>query len=271
MGRPIPHRCPSLAARKSSTCIYKPVPKILLDMDAAGLERCIMLGWYWEHQETCDLQNSWYGDWIKAHPDRLSAFATVQPKAGDRALAGLEKALAGGLCGIGEIKPQAQGFSFADDCWLAVMEFAHWHKLPINLHVTDPVIFQTGSQAMETPLPTILRLVEKYPQQCFILAHWGGGLPFYELNPGIRQRLRNVYYDSAASPLLYDPTVYAHVLELIGPDRILFGSDYPLLCFSKTTRQPEFQQSLKAAEEALKDAVLIRKILRENSLRMLNG
>jgi predicted TIM-barrel fold metal-dependent hydrolase len=38
-----------------------------------------------------------------------------------------------------------------------------------------------------------------------------------------------VLYDTAASPYLYRPLIYALALKVIGPDRILFGSDYPLL------------------------------------------
>jgi hypothetical protein len=38
-----------------------------------------------------------------------------------------------------------------------------------------------------------------------------------------------VYVDTAASPYLYDPLIYELAIKLIGVDKILFGSDYPLL------------------------------------------
>ena len=38
-----------------------------------------------------------------------------------------------------------------------------------------------------------------------------------------------MYFDSAASPYLYDPRIYPYVVNLAGADKILFGSDYPLL------------------------------------------
>ena len=34
---------------------------------------------------------------------------------------------------------------------------------------------------------------------------------------------------SAASPFLYDPEIYQIAVRLLGADKILFGSDYPLL------------------------------------------
>jgi predicted TIM-barrel fold metal-dependent hydrolase len=38
-----------------------------------------------------------------------------------------------------------------------------------------------------------------------------------------------VYYDTAASPFLYNKRVYQIALSIVGPHRILFGSDYPLI------------------------------------------
>ena len=37
----------------------------------------------------------------------------------------------------------------------------------------------------------------------------------------------------AASPYLYDPAVYNFAIKLAGIDKILFGSDYPLLAPEK--------------------------------------
>jgi predicted TIM-barrel fold metal-dependent hydrolase len=63
----------------------------------------------------------------------------------------------------------------------------------------------------------------------FIAAHWGGGLPFYNLMPEIRRVTANVWYDTAATVYLYQQDIFPIVAKLVGPDRILFGSDYGLL------------------------------------------
>jgi predicted TIM-barrel fold metal-dependent hydrolase len=47
--------------------------------------------------------------------------------------------------------------------------------------------------------------------------------------PEVKRALKNVYFDTAASPLLYGLGVYEQVILLVGGGRILFGSDYPLL------------------------------------------
>ncbi|HJX33989.1 MAG TPA: amidohydrolase family protein, partial [Desulfatiglandales bacterium] len=45
----------------------------------------------------------------------------------------------------------------------------------------------------------------------------------------IREATSNVWFDTAASPYLYIPDIYRIAADIIGSDRILFGSDYPLL------------------------------------------
>lgn len=242
--------------------------QLLRDMDAAGIERCLLLGWYWENQASCELQNAWYGRWIRHHSDRLSAFAAVQPTSGTAALDGLERARDAGLCGIGECKAPVQGFSFTDPCWESVVHWAQEHRFPINLHVTDPVACKPGAAVKATPLEDFVTLAESFPEAIFILAHWGGGLPFYELNPRIRRIMRQVYYDSAASPLLYDPAVFTQVSQLIGYERILFGTDYPLLCFPRQEKAPGFLRNVQAAIQHLPHDARSQ-VLRANALRLL--
>ena len=45
----------------------------------------------------------------------------------------------------------------------------------------------------------------------------------------VRELCRRVWFDTAAGPFLYAPSAYRAVVELCGADRLLFGSDYPLL------------------------------------------
>lgn len=229
------------------------VPKLLADMDRAGIEKCVMLGWYWEHQETCDIQAGWFVDWIRQHPDRLIGFAPVQPADGQKAFDGLQRALDAGLSGIGEMLPQAQGFSFEDDNWARVVEIAMERDVPINIHVTSPLSASYVS-THETPLDNYLKLVTRFPEAKFILAHFGGGIPFYELKPRVRELFRNCYYDTAASPLIYDQRIFRTVIDTIGPDRVLFGTDYPLLCYPRDTLEPDFDRQRADAVRMLTPA-----------------
>ena len=55
--------------------------------------------------------------------------------------------------------------------------------------------------------------------------------------PEVKQAMNNVFFDTAASPFLYSPQVYNHVIQLVGGDKIVFGSDYPLLAQSRVVNE----------------------------------
>jgi predicted TIM-barrel fold metal-dependent hydrolase len=242
--------------------------RLVSDMDKAGIERCVLLGWYWENQETCEEQNRWYVDWVRKHPDRLVGFAAANPKAGQRTLDDVNRSLDEGLRGIGELLPQAQGYTFRDEGWEKLVELSVSRKVPINLHVSDPALAGAAS-SKPTPLEDFVGLGRDNPEATFILAHWGGGLPFHELSPKVAGALRNVYYDAAASPLLYDKSVFRRTADLIGADRILFGTDYPLLTHPRKTRDPSFELSLADARNSGLTEAELDKILGGNVRRLL--
>jgi predicted TIM-barrel fold metal-dependent hydrolase len=49
--------------------------------------------------------------------------------------------------------------------------------------------------------------------------------------------MKNVFFDTAASPYLYRPEIYHQVIQLVGADKILFGSDYPLLAQGRLLKE----------------------------------
>ncbi|MCC5023151.1 MAG: amidohydrolase family protein [Candidatus Synoicihabitans palmerolidicus] len=242
--------------------------QLLRDMDHAGIEQVVMLGWYWQQPSTCELQNQWFLEWHHLHPDRIKAFATVQPAAGPRGLDNVRRCLDAGLLGIGELRPQIQGFSLADDSFAALAQLAATREVPINLHVTDPTL-DGRPGAIATPLADYVFAAQSFPDTTFILAHWGGGLPFHELTPRVARALRNVYYDTAASPLLYRIEVFRRVVNLIGADRILFGSDYPLRLYPRTESAPGFERFLNDIRHAGLSSAELDAIMGDNLRRLL--
>ena len=246
------------------------IPRLLSDLKRAGIGQAVMLGWYWERQETCELQNQWFIDWCRQYPDTLLGFATVQPNSGQRGLDDVQRALDAGLCGIGELLPQAQGFTFKDEKWGRLVELAVERDVPINLHVTDPLSFNPQACTKATPLENYVQLVRDFPDAKFILAHWGGGIPFFELNSTIGALFKNVLYDTAASPLLYDNKVYRRVVDLIGADRILFGTDYPLLTHPRISQEPGFMLDLADARSGGLTPGEEEKVMGGNLLRLLH-
>jgi predicted TIM-barrel fold metal-dependent hydrolase len=240
---------------------------VVARMDEAGVETCVMLGWYWERQETCDLQNAWHAEWIRRHPGRLLGFAAAQPAAGTRTLEALERALDSGLCGIGECLPQAQGFALEDSTWRGVVEMAIRRRVPINLHATDP---QKGPAAgPSTPLDAYVRLAREYPEATIILAHWGGGLAFRG-SAGDEALPPNLYFDTSASPLLYDSGVFRQAVSRVGAGHIVYGSDYPLMLYPRESRTPGFTRFLGEIAAAGLTADERSQILGSNIRRLLS-
>ncbi len=240
---------------------------LVSDMDEAGVDSCVMLGWYWQRQETCDLQNGWYSEWIRRHPGRLMGFAAVQPAAGPRSIDALERALDSGLCGVGEMLPYAQGFALQDPCWRRVVEVAINRRIPITLHATDP---DAGPAAgPKTPLDRYLRLARDYPEATLILAHWGGGLALRDWSAAGETLPPNLYFDTAASPLLRDSGAFRRAVDSVGAGRILYGSDYPLLLYPRESRRPDFKRFLGDINRAGLDAGERAAILGSNIVRLL--
>jgi predicted TIM-barrel fold metal-dependent hydrolase len=135
-----------------------------------------------------------------------------------------------------------------DPIWRKVLALAGELKLPVNLHVTDPQSKPYPGR-VETPLADFRALAKDFPQTNFILAHWGGGLAFERETLA----LPNVYFDTAASPLLYGPDVWAKAPAR----RVLFGSDYPLVLYPPTGPVPEIAGMVKEAQRAGADDALL--------------
>ncbi len=226
----------------------------LLDaMDAAGVARAVLLGWYWEKPDTCAWQNRFYAECVRAHPDRLAACATLHPAAGREAtLAELRRARDEGLIGVGELSPHSQVYPMDDPVFGEVLSLAGELRMPVNLHVTDPASRPYVGR-IETPLADFTRLARDFPGTTFILAHWGGMLPL-SVAGAVVAALPNVYYDTAATPLLYGPDVWSRALPACGHDRVLFGSDFPLNLYPKRDDLPGLMRLVAEAQAGGADA-----------------
>jgi uncharacterized protein len=217
---------------------FPSVEELLREMDAAEVERAVLLGWYWLTPEACVLQNRFYAACVRAHPTRLSGFATFHPGAGlAETLGEMQRARAEGLVGIGELSPHAQGYAIDEPVFRAALALAAELQWPVNVHVTCPDA-RSYPGHVPTPLGDFVRLARECPATTFVFAHWGGLLPLRpEFGDEVRA-LKNVYYDTAASPLLYDATVWRRFIEVVGSDKVLFGSDFPLNLYPRVDVEP---------------------------------
>ncbi len=212
----------SLRRRANGTPVqdFPAVEQLLHAMDAADLERAVLLGWYWENADTCAWHNRAMAAWVRAHPDRLSAYATLQPAASPESIAQeLNRARDEGLSGLGELSPHSVGAPCDGPGMHAALALAKAWSWPVNLHVTDPRgRFYPGK--IETPAENFFALFRTWPEVRFILAHWAGG---YDV-----RALPNVRVDTAAAPLIYGEAAWAMRDHSVRAEQVLFGSDYPL-------------------------------------------
>jgi hypothetical protein len=203
----------------------------------AGVTGLLMQGWYWNDSGLQTLHNDYMAELMAQYPAQLKGFLSLNPAFGPAAIREIERCIPLGFSGIGELGPGGNGYDFNDPRLWAVLECADHYKLPVCIHCGEPVGHPYPGRDM-TSLAPLPDLVKRFPNVTFILAHLGGGLPFYELNRRIHKAMApNVVYDTAANPLLYDIRSIRAVLDLVGPERLLFGSDFPLLLYPSRCRE----------------------------------
>ena len=211
--------------------------ELVAAMDEAGVDISVVLGMGWTDPELCRLVNDYIIESVQRFPSRLRGFCSVSPLWGSAAIAEVERCAQAGLVGIGELHPHTQGYDLGDrDTMAPMVEMALARGMPILTHTSEPVGHVYPGKGDTTP-DVVCRFVENFPDVTLICAHWGGGLPFYALMPEVSEALERVYFDTAASPLLYSPEVISVVTGLVGADRILLGTDYPLIKQSRLIRQ----------------------------------
>lgn len=200
---------------------------LIESMDEAGIDVAVVAAWPWQDPELCRYHNDYLADVCVRFP-RLSWLGIVNPATKD-AVSELERVEKMGASGIGELNADAQGFAWEDEDQVReIGELATTLDFPLMAHVSEPVGHDYPGKGTATP-PRILEFVQRHPDLRFVAAHWGGGLPFYELMPEVGMALRNVTYDTAASTYLYRPEVFEVVTRIVGGDRVMWGSDFPVL------------------------------------------
>jgi len=198
-------------------------------MDDRQISRSAVLNIGWESHDTCVRTNDYILESIARYPDRLIGFCSIQPKETEKALAEIDRCRLAGAAGIGELRPDVQGYGLDELSLMGTIAARlKEHGMTLLLHASEPVGHAyTGKGSV---LPQYLyKFVEQNPGLKVVLAHFGGGLAFYELMPEVARTLANTFYDTAAAPFLYSPQIYTALLPVIGSGRLLFGSDWPLL------------------------------------------
>jgi uncharacterized protein len=203
--------------------------ELIASMDKEGIDISVIVNIGWTTHELCVETNDYILESVARYPKRLIGFCTVQPNSYDAAIAEVERCAKGGVRGVGEMRPDMQLFDLGDEVLMEpFVEVLKKHKLILLTHTSEPVGHDYPGKGGITP-DMLYPFITSFPDLTIVCAHWGGGLPFYALMPEVKRAMSNVFFDTAASPYLYSPQIYNQVIQLVGGDKILFGSDYPLL------------------------------------------
>lgn len=202
--------------------------ELIARMDVAGVDVSIVVGWPWWRHDRCEEHNTYLAESCNRYPERLRWLGIINPVLPE-AIGEIRRCVDLGARGFGELNADGQGFRWShpaaiDTALTAITETG----LPLMCHASEPVGHTYPGKGTATPAE-LLHAIEAHPNLRWVLAHWGGGMPFHELMPEIRQATTNVAYDTAATSFLYDPTIFRRVIDLVGLEKVIFGSDWPVL------------------------------------------
>ncbi len=231
--------------------------ELLASMDGAGVDRAVAAGFWWRDPGHAAEHAEYLLNAAAEAGGRLLPFVPVAfADGGARALA--RDYAAAGARGLGEVRPGERDEDEAA-AWLA--EITDGLELPLLVHASEPAGHAYGGKGGGFTPAGLWRLLEAGTPRV-IAAHWGGGLPFFALMPEVRALLTEgrLAFDSAASALLYEPRVFEVVAELVGPELVMWGSDYPLRAQDR---------DLAGARAAVADPALREALLGGNAARFL--
>lgn len=223
-------------------------------MDEDGVDLSVVMGIGWTDHGLASEVNDYIIDSVSRYSDRIVGLAGVNPTWGEAAAKEADRCARAGLKGVGELHPDTQQYDLGDTATMAPMLSAVTeHNLPVWIHSSEPVghVYQGIGAAR----PDMLwRLIQEIQDVTFVCSHWGGGLPFYALVPEVAVGLDNIYYDTAASPLLYEAKVFAVVADLVGADHILMGSGFPFVRVRRLLEQVAKSPLSEEQKEAVNGA-----------------
>lgn len=246
--------------------------EILANMEEAGIDISVLLVMAKKgNLAKARAQNDWLSKICQENP-HFVGFGSVHPKDGSAALEEMNRCVEElGLRGF-KLHPDVQGFDCGDSALIEVL------KQAAELDV--PVIIDSYSPMDDAQPSKLLKAILSSPELKICLAHVGGVqfMDFY-IYGLLKQRTTidlNVYFDLSASCVWFYQTPFQEqfcwITQQIGPDNLLFGSDFPQF-FPKTGSEyplcpPKF--ALEAVQNFGYPEDWIPKIVGENAAKLLH-
>lgn len=185
--------------------------------EAAGVSRFLVhsVAVTWERSAAI---NDFIARSVAAHPDKLIGFGSIHPEHPELEKE-LDRMLSLGLKGV-KLHPDFQHFCLDDPAAICLFEAMAERNLPLLVHTGDTRYPYSEPQRMA-------RALDAVPQLRAICAHLGGWSVWGEAWRILAGR-ENVWVDCSSSLYAMDKELAAEVIHHYGPDRVFFGTDYPM-------------------------------------------
>jgi len=209
------------------------------------------------------LSSEQIADRAAAHRDVLIPFGSVDPLAGDEAVRRASALIAEhGVRGF-KFHPSLQGFSPDDRRWYPLYEVIAGAGLPAVFHTGQTGIGAglPGGRGIKLRLSNPMLLDDvaaDFPDLNVILAH--PSVPWQDEAISIATHKANVYIDLSGWSPKYFPPQLVRAANSYLQDKVLFGTDYPLLTPDRWLRDFD-QLDIKPDVRP--------KILKDNAVRLL--
>ncbi len=188
---------------------------LLHSMDAIGVDYSVLFNiWHPEGRRGNDNTAAM----VVAHPDRLIGFAYVSPLMPETMLPELTRAIDElKLSGI-KLYPPFTGINLNEPPWDPIYEFANERGLV--------VIWHTGIEAAAWP-KFVGDVAPRFPKAIFVCGHSGNCPPMRAQAIEVAQNNANVYLETCST--FRSPGAIEELVNGAGADRVLYGSDVPLM------------------------------------------
>ena len=237
------------------------LPDMLARMDAAGVEKaflvavkCGRLGpeshWHVPYEVVADA--------VAAYPDRFYGLAGIDPTEG--------------MAGVRQLEHAVKELGF-----IGAHYYPHWFEMapdhrrlypfytkcieldvPIQMQVGQSLIYTPDNPMRSVGRPITLDTVAcELPELKLIGIHVG--IPWTDEMIAMAWKHPNVYIGSDAHSPKYWPQSFVHYINTYGQNKVLFGTDFPVLQFERTIQEIN-DLGLRAGPRA--------KLLRENVARV---
>jgi hypothetical protein len=207
--------------------------------------------------------NQEVADLIKRHPDKFIGFGSVNPNGDEEYVeAKLREISSLGLKGI-KMLPTLQLFSpIENENFGKICEYCEKNKKILLYHTgCDPGPWEIP-ELSEDANPKYLRPILENYKPIIVLAHTGS---YSAHRPGIwfeeafdlGKNFDNVYFDSAAvSSFIYSEKILKRIRDEVGLDRLLYGSDYPVVWGSSIECEVNVIKTCEYLNEDEKESIL---------------